>query len=126
MAGTGWIGCEAPLQPNSVGLARRMALAVLLFSLCHQIHQMSRGMSTGTGTAPLSCVHCGVLWPSAAADIVLCSLWCARRHQLFVDMVRAHANAPTKEVPSQEGRTTGYRPLDLPVYGKEFMSVEAL
>lgn len=53
---------------------------------------------------------------------------CACRHQLFVDMVRKHAAQPSKQPPNpfaNLGRLPNV-PLDMPVYGKEFMKAEVL
>jgi hypothetical protein len=55
------------------------------------------------------------------------------RHQLFVDMVRSHAALPVAVAANaqpQDGACTNLgrlpnRPLDLPVYGKDFMAIEA-
>eukprot|EP00197_Chlamydomonas_leiostraca_P008855 CAMPEP_0202866766 /NCGR_PEP_ID=MMETSP1391-20130828/8351_1 /ASSEMBLY_ACC=CAM_ASM_000867 /TAXON_ID=1034604 /ORGANISM="Chlamydomonas leiostraca, Strain SAG 11-49" /LENGTH=261 /DNA_ID=CAMNT_0049546749 /DNA_START=98 /DNA_END=883 /DNA_ORIENTATION=- len=51
-----------------------------------------------------------------------------RWHQLFVQMVRAHAQTPQVEPPAlyaNLGRLPN-RPTDMPVYGKEFMKAEAM
>ncbi len=53
---------------------------------------------------------------------------CVCRHQLFVNMVRQHAQTPDIEPPnpySNIGRVPN-RPLDLPVYGKQHMAVESV
>lgn len=88
--------------------------------------QFPRHLRNGGGCVCVRCVTSPHSLNSDAQPFYTTTTNTSRRHQLFVEMVRAHAGeqAAEDEAAQQAAASTlpgrvPYRPLDLPVYGQQ-------